>query len=1028
MRFLLLLPAFIALTLAVPTAAQSPDVVADFADALEFREIGPTIMGGRVSDLAVVESNPSTFYVATASGGVWKTVNAGVTFEPIFDDQMTASIGDVTVAPSNANVVWVGTGEPQNRQSSPWGNGVYRSTDAGRSWSRVGLENTHHIARIEVHPHDPDMAWVAAVGHLWGPNAERGVYKTADGGESWEQVLFIDDVTGAIDLAMDPHDPQTLFAAMYQRQRKPWGFNGGGPGSGLYRTVDGGRTWVELTEGLPDGDMGRIGVDVFRGDGNIVCALVEADPVGDEDAPEPRQERNGVYCSTDRGETWEHRSTTNDRPMYYSQIRIDPNDPQRIYLGGRDLFLSSDGGYEFSDQAAAGVHLDHHALWIDPSNSDHLLLGSDGGVSVSWDGSENWYQFRNLPIAQFYEIGVDMRDPYHVCGGLQDNGSWCAPSDTWSDQGIRTRDWYNVAGGDGFFTVMHPSDSSLMFAESQGGNLRRVDLGTFESARIRPIGRPGDDGEVPRMRWNWNTPVVLSSHDDSTLYVGSDRLFRSTNLGQSFEAISGDLSWGMDRDTLTIMGVPGSEPQMSRNDGQASYGNLTVIAESPLDAEVLYTGTDDGRVHVTRDGGATWSDVTENIGGLPRFTYVTRIVASHGDAGTVVAAFDGHRNDDFRPYVFVSYDYGGEWSPMMGGLPMTSVNALVQHPDNPRLLFVGNEVGLYVLTGYDRRWVRMRSNLPTVPVDDIEIHPRDNDLIVGTHGRGVWIVEDVSPLEELDETVVESSAYVFSIRRATSYNRYEPQGWTPGIYEAENPEAGALIRYYLSANTDEVNLRVTDAMGNEIRELDADSTAGLHEVIWDLRLVEDDANGSVMDPGPRVLPGVYIVELSTPRDVVQRELTVRLDPRVDLGRRELMVRHESMLDSYRLAGPVDASEEALSDMRAQLDEVEGLLEDREGVEAIRQEADGLRTALDELADDLDEASAGAEMWRRIEAVSDVPTDDALFQIDRSWARVPEVIGRVEQLRQGRHRSLLERVYADAALPDIDPLPVPRRGR
>ena len=1003
--------------------AQSTEDVERFANALEFREVGPTIMGGRIADLAVVESDPSTFYVGTATGGVWKTTNSGITFEPVFRDLETASVGDVTVAPSNPNVVWVGTGEPQNRQSSPWGNGVYRSTDAGRSWTHLGLENTHHIARIQVHPNDPDVAYVAAVGHLWGANPERGVYRTLDGGESWERVLYVDDVTGAIDLVMDPNDPRTLFAAMYQRQRKPWGFNGGGPGSGIHRTTDGGRTWVELTRGLPEGDLGRIGLDVYRGDPNFVCAIVQADASGE---PEDDPEEDGVYCSTDRGETWEHRSTTNNRPMYYSQIRIDPNDPERMYLGGSDLFQSSDGGRSFTDDAAADVHLDHHALWINPANSEHLILGSDGGVSISWDRAANWYQFRNLPIAQFYEIGVDMRDPYHVCGGLQDNGSWCAPTDTWSDQGIRTRDWYNVSSGDGFFTVMHPTDTTVMFAESQGGNLRRVDLRTMEQARIRPIGRPGEDDELPDLRWNWDSPVVISSHDPNTVYFGSNMLFRSTDLGQSWEAVSGDLTWDVDRDTLTIMGVPGSEPQMSKNDGQASYGNLTAIAESPLDADVLYTGADDGRLHVTRDGGESWTDITGNLEAVPPLTYVTRIVASHGAPGTVFVALDGHRNDDFTPYVFVSRDFGQRWTRITNGLPRTSMNALAQHPDRPNLLFVGNEVGVYVLADLGQRWARMGSNLPTVPVDDIKVHPRENDLVLGTHGRGIWILDDIAFLEELDEVVVDANAYIFPVRTATSLNRYEPQGWTPGIYAAANPEPGARIRYYLGGDVEDLTLRITDATGNEIRTLAPSSDAGLNEVVWDLRLVEDDADGNAMDPGPRVLPGIYIAELTTGSDVVQQELQVRMDPRVQMSRRELMVRHQSMMESYRLSGPVESAEDALDTLREHLDDVDALLEDRDGVTELRSAVQTMRDTLDALEEELDDASDGAGIWGRIQGVSAPPTADALWQIERSWERVPGVIERINAVITEDMPALLGRVYVDEVLPRIETVPLPDR--
>ncbi len=1016
--------------IAPPVSSQSPTQVADVANALSWREIGPTIMGGRVSDLAVVESDPATFYVGTATGGVWKTTNAGITFEPLFDGEATASVGDVTVAPSNPNVVWLGSGEPQNRQSSPWGNGVYRSTDAGRTWQHLGLENTHHISRIAVHPTNPDVAYVAAMGHLWGANPERGVYKTTDGGRTWQHVLFVDDNTGAIDLAMDPNDPQTLFVAMYQRQRKAWGFNGGGPGSGIHRTTDGGANWVELTRGLPEGDKGRIGLDIYRRDGSFVCALVEADARGPGAGfgnAGPGEVRNGVYCSTDRGESWEHRSTTNNRPMYYSQIRIDPNDPQRIYLGGSDLFRSSDGGRNFTNDAADGVHLDHHALWINPANSEHLLLGSDGGVSVSWDRSDNWYQFRNLPLGQFYEIGVDMRDPYHVCGGLQDNGSWCAPSDTWSNQGIRTRDWYNVGSGDGFFTVMHPTDPTIMFAESQGGNLTRVDLVTNERARLRPIGRPGADGALPDLRWNWDTPVVLSAHDPNVVYIGSNMLFRSADLGQTFEAISGDLTWAIDRDTLSIMGVRGGEPQMSRNDGQSSYGNLTAIAESPHDASVIYTGSDDGRVQVTRDGGASWTDVTANVRDLPRHTYVTRLVASHGQPGTVYAAFDNHRNDDFAAYVYVSRNWGGEWQRITNGLPATSVNALTQHPENERLLFLGNEVGVYVSVDAGQQWVRMASNLPTVPVDDIKIHPRENDLVIGTHGRGIWILDDVTPLERLAPDVVASNAFVFPVRRATSYNMYTPQGWTPGIYEAPNPEPGARIRYYLSSAVSDLTLRITDATGQPIRELDAPGDAGLNEVIWDLRLVENDASGEPMDPGPRVLPGTYIVQVTTGSDVVQSEVTVRLDPRVEMGRRDLMARHLTMMESYRLSGPVDRAEEALEEMGERVDAVEALLRD-DAPQTLRDDVAALRASIDELSEALDEASDGANQWGRIQGVSGPPTADALWLIEQSWQQLPGVIDRINGVIAGSLPSLLGQVYTTAAQPEpIDLIPQPQRG-
>ena len=1019
--------------LAAQEAAQEEpgDPITRATNGLRFRAIGPTIMGGRVSELAVVESDPSTFYVGVASGGVWKTGNAGITFTHVFKDKETASVGAVAVAPSNPNVVWVGTGEPNNRQSSPWGNGVYRSTDAGRTWKHLGLEDTHHIGRIRVHPRDPDVAYVAAVGHLWGPNPERGVYRTTDGGENWELVLFVDDDTGAIDLAMDMSDPKTLFAAMYQRRRRAWGFNGGGPGSGIYRTTDGGDTWTELTDGLPGGDKGRIGLDIYRGDGNLVFALVEADARGPGQGFGQSGGKNGVYRSTDRGESWEQISTTNNRPMYYSQIRVDPNDPERIYLGGAALYRSSDGGNNFTPDAASDVHLDHHALWIDPANSEHLILAGDGGVSVSWDRSENWYQLRNLPLAQFYEIGVDMRDPYHVCGGLQDNGSWCAPTDTWSNQGIRTRDWYNVGGGDGFFTVMHPTNTDLMFAESQGGNIARVNRAANERASIRPLARPAEDGEERQLRWNWDTPILLSSHNDQVVYAGSNILFRSPDLGQSWDEISGDLTWNVDRDTLTLMGVAGSEAQMSRNDGQSNYGNLTALAESPLDPAVLYTGSDDGRVHATRDGGASWTDVTGNVRGLPPFTYVTRIVASRGAAGSVYAVFDGHRNDDFDPYIFASDDFGESWEKITEGLPNTSLNALAQHPSAHNLLFAGSEVGVHFSFDGGARWHPLGNGLPTVPVDDIVVHPRDNDLVVGTHGLGIWIMDDIGPLQGLSAEVMASSAHLYPVRRATSYNIHFPQGWSPGIYAAPNPIAGARIRYHLGSTADSVTVKITDGAGGLVRELDGSRNEGLNEVIWDLQLVEDGPDGEPMNPGPRVLPGQYTVELTAGADTLETSVEVRLDPRVSISRSDLEARQAVMLDSYRLSGTVQAFRERLGSIGEQLGRIENQVQSltEEVPEELAEEIEAFGEALEELEEEFGDVSNGAFVWGAMQRSTSLPTEDQIWRIDMSWEGVPPLIPRVNEMVTVRLPALYDRVYAEGLRPEAEELvvvPVRRR--
>ena len=801
-RFFLLCTAALALA---PTDARSQTTLETAISHLKYRELGPALMGGRIADLAVVESKPQVFYIATGTGGVWKTENHGTSWTPLFDDQPTSSIGDVTLDQSNPNLVWVGTGEPQNRQSSGWGNGVYKSTDAGNTWRHMGLEGTKHIGRILIHPRSPDIVYVAAVGDLWSPNEERGVFRTKDGGETWEKVLYIDEHTGAIDLSMDPGDPNTIFAGMYQRQRTGWGFNGGGPGSGLYRTFDGGDSWTELTEGLPEGDKGRIGVDIFRQDGNVVYALIEADArtpgqgFGGGGGAGPRQ--SGLYRSLDRGDTWERMSNTNPRPMYYSQVRIDPTNADRIYVLGSSLMVSDDGGRTFRRDGATQIHVDHHALWINPEDPDHLILGSDGGVSASWDGTAHWRMFDNLALGQFYAIGYDMRDPYYVCGGLQDNDAWCGPSNTRSFHGIRHQDWYETVYGDGFFTIVDPTDSSIVYSESQGGGMNRYDLVTGEKIPMHPITGPREDGDTAKTyRFNWNAALQLSPHDPAIVYLGANYLMRSRDRGMSWEEVGGvDLSRRIDRAELEIMGVLGSEPQMSANDGISGYGNITALAESPVTPGLLYVGADDGNVQVSRDDGATWTNVADRVAGLPERTYVSRLEPSAHAEGRVYATFDGHRNGDYAAYVYVSEDFGETWTRITEGLPDGwSVNVIAEHHRAPNLLFVGNEVGVFVSVDRGAHWVQLKNNLPTVPVDDILVHPRDNDLLVGTHGRSFWILADVTALEHLSEEMLAEAGRVFPpARESIMWAQRGDWPFQGATYSVPNPPRGARIRYYL---------------------------------------------------------------------------------------------------------------------------------------------------------------------------------------------------------------------------------------
>ncbi len=792
---------------------------------LRFREIGPAIMGGRVDDFAVVESNPEVIYAGFASAGVWKTTNGGITWLPIFDNESVSTIGDVTVAPSDPAVVWVGSGESNNRQSSSWGNGVFRSLDAGRNWQNMGLKETHHIGRIVIHPRNPNVVYVAATGRLWGPSKERGVYKTTDGGQNWQLVLFVNEDTGATDIAIDPESPNTLYAAMYQRRRAVFGFSGGGPGSGVYKTVDGGANWGRLKGGLPEtGDTGRIGLDIYRKNPAIVYAIVEHLRAG------------GVYRTEDKGFTWVRMSDTNPRPMYYSQIRIDPNNDQRLWALGAPLYHSDDGGRTFRT-VNTRVHGDYHALWINPADSNHMVIGSDGGVSISRDRGQSWFFQNTMALGQFYEIGFDMRKPYWVCGGLQDNNTWCGPSATMNTRGISNDEWFTIGGGDGFYAQIDPTDHNIVYAESQDGNLLRRDLRTHESKRIRPREAPGEK----RYRFQWNSPVVVSRHDPKTIYYGGNFVFKSTDRGDTWKKISPELTTGVDRNTLPIMGKVPDRDTPSRHDGVQNWPAATSLAESSVRAGILWAGTDDGRLHVSRDG-ETWKDVFANVRGVPKGTYVSRVVPSQHAEGTAYATFDGHRMNDFNIYVFTTTDFGETWKDISRGLPRNNgvINVIREHHRNANLLFAGGEYGLYASFDKGGNWDQLKGNLPTVPIDDIAIHPRENDLILGTHGRSIWILDDLTPLEQWSERVAAANAHLFDVRTATAWRTANTKGNTGAAYfVAPNPTSGAVIHYALKSRIErpsDLKITIQDSKGRQVRELtNLPREAGLNRVAWNLR-------------------------------------------------------------------------------------------------------------------------------------------------------------------------------------------------
>jgi photosystem II stability/assembly factor-like uncharacterized protein len=998
--------AFLNLTPLPVTAADGPTSEA-LLNKLEWRNIGPANMAGRIDDFAVVESNPHIIYAGTASAGIWKTVNNGITWEPLFDDQPVSSIGDLAVAPSDPSVIWAGTGEPANRQSSSWGNGVYKSTDGGRTWNHMGLDDTLHIGRVVIHPRDPDIVYVAAVGHLWGPNEERGLYKTTDGGKNWTNTKFINEDTGFIDLAMDPESPDTLYAAAYQRRRQAHGFNGGGPHSGLYKTVDGGETWVKLSKGLPEGDTGRIGIDVYRKDPRIVYAVVE-------------NAEGGTFRSEDKGETWTKMSDTNPRPMYYSQIRIDPQNDQRIWVMGARMYFSDDGGKNFVTDLVTRIHGDHHAMWINPANSNHIVLGSDGGIYLTYDRGKTWDYVDTIPLGQFYEIGYDMETPYNIYGGLQDNGSWGGPSRTLYRQGITNDDWFRVGGGDGFYTQVDPNDPSTLYVESQNGNLGRLNLETTERKNIRPMPEPGEI----RYRFDWNSPILISPHDSRTIYYGGNRLFTSNNRGDDWTA-SVDLTKNMDRNEMPIMGVvPDVEKTLSIHDGISTYGQIITISESPLVKGILYVGTDDGNLQVSRDGGETWNNVSDKIPELPENIYCSRVVVSQHAEGRVYATFDGHRYNDYNVYVYVSEDYGDSWSSIVSDLPDGhTLNVIREHPRRESLLFAGGEFGAYVSFDRGKAWHRIEGMFPTVPVDDIAIHPRDNDLILGTHGRSIWVLDDIGPLEQWNEDVANAELHLFEIRPTVSHRIFNHKGSTGHKrFVAPNPPYGALIHYYLKSEPEEeaeLKVKVTDAQGNLVRELTDEAEVGFNRINWDLRheppipLTEPVSSFSGPPPGPLALAGDYTVEVSLGDHQVSQTVRVEEDPRLEISPADRRAHLAALQRVGRIIAALDNGHQTAVDLQNQIGSLQESLEKSGAApEALSSEVDAITEKIDELEKKLSRTggqrrilypqqrplwSRVTSLYRTLDAYTEAPGTVNLKYIDAQSRELNELLNQLNQV-------------------------------
>jgi photosystem II stability/assembly factor-like uncharacterized protein len=876
--------------------AQSP------FDGLRFREIGPAVMGGRIHDVEVDPTDHSTFYVATAGGGLWKTTNHGILWTPIFDATGENAFGDVAIFAGNPNIVWAGTGEQNNRQSSTWGGGIYRSTDAGATWTFLGLRETSSIAKVVLHPTDPNTAYVAAVGNLWRPTAERGVYRTTDAGASWTRVLTVDTLTGATDLVMDPRDPQVLYAATYQRLRTGFGFNGGGPGSAIWKSTNGGTTWTRLENGVPSDDKGRIGLSIARSRPDVLVATIEHPSAG------------GTYRTEDAGATWKRLSGTNPRPMYYSKPSIDPTNDQRVWMMGVQPAKSEDGGNTFEPMPNSptydlGLKDDHHALWIDPTNPRHILLGGDGGLHESWDLGYTYARINNFSIGQFYRIAVDDRDPYWIYGGMQDAHSWMGPSATNHWMGILNSDWVQIGFSDGTGHAVGKEGARHVYSTSSGGSITRVDAITGDRYTIQPMAPSGES-----YRFDWTAPVVASQHTEGTVYLGANKLLISRDSGSTWTATK-DLTRSVNRDTLRIAGVLTTEIRHSRNDGESNFSEITTMAESPVDAKVLWVGTDDGNVQLSRDGGATWTELSRNIRGVKDGSFVDRIVASGAGAGTAFVTFDNHRSGDFAPYIFRTTDFGRTWTRVTSGLPDGNpVRSIAEYPGAPNVLVAGTERFLHYTLDSGATWTRLTANLPPTRYDDIVIHPRTKDIVLGTHGRSIWVLDDASPLAEWKAGTAQRASTLFPVREATlTLYRADVSTAAHAFYAAENPAEGATFSYHLAQPVERVQFTVTNAEGAVVRTFTAPGSAGtVHRAQWDLRWASASAGGGQGGPpsgaggmtrpapsasrrpalplpahdiGPRgfhVAPGRFTVTMVAGRDTARQEFTVRGDPTSDV--------------------------------------------------------------------------------------------------------------------------------------------------
>lgn len=866
---------------------------------LSFRNIGPALTSGRVADIAVNPANTSEYYVAVASGGVWKTTNHGTTYTPVFDGEGSYSVGCVTIDPNNSNTIWVGTGENNNQRSVAYGDGVYKSVNGGKSWKNMGLKESEHISKVIVDPRDSDVIYVAAYGPLWSAGGERGVYKSTDGGETWKQIHHVSEHTGTADLVMDPNDPDILYAADHQRRRHVFTYVGGGKESSLYKTVDGGETWEEITNGLPNGKMGRIGLAVSPVNSNYVYAIVEAE-----------EGKQGFYRSTNKGLNWSKRSSYVTSGNYYQEIICDPKDVDKVFSMSTWLHHTEDGGKTFKRTGEKGKHVDNHCIWINPDDTDHWIVGCDGGIYETWDHAKNWHYKPNLPIIQFYKVAVDNDEPfYNVYGGTQDNNSMGGPSRTINNAGILNSDWYITNGGDGFESQVDTENPNIVYAQAQYGWLVRYDRQSGEKIGIQPMPGKGEKA----YRWNWDAPLVVSKHDNKRLYFAANKVFKSDNRGDTWETISEDLTRQLDRNKMKVMGEVQSPDVVMKNKSTTIYGNIVALDESAINENLLYAGTDDGLVQISEDGGANWTK-KESFPGVPSMTYVNMLLASQHDENTVYAVFNNHKRGDFKPYILKSTDKGKSWNSIVSNLPERgSVYAIAEDHVNKGLLFAGTEFGVFFTTDGGKNWVQLKAGLPTIAIRDIAIQQRENDLVLASFGRGFYVLDDYSPLRKVSTEMLKEEAKIFPVKNALQYIESNPLGGKgtssmgASLYAAKNPDFGVTFTYYVKEKpkspTDErreaekkakeagddidyptyeefvaedryqdpyLLFVIKDLDGAEVQRIKTGVNTGINRVTWNMRYPattpirlqkEKVGRYSMPSQGPLVLPSRYTVEL-----------------------------------------------------------------------------------------------------------------------------------------------------------------------